>query len=88
MCAWLGCRIQNEGSFFSLTGKLEEPWTGAASHAGAAQEHRKEKKRRAEAAAAAARSGRFAGAQASQHAELPLWGCRPGPYPEHNVASA
>jgi hypothetical protein len=37
-----------------MTGKLEEPWTGAASHAGAAQqEHRKKKKRRAEAAAPA-----------------------------------
>ena len=48
---WRCCRVQNEGSFFSMTGKLEEAWTGAASHAESAREHRKKKKRRAEPAA-------------------------------------
>ena len=43
-------RVQNEGNFFSMTGRLEDLWTGAASHAGR-HEHRKKKKRRQAAAA-------------------------------------
>jgi hypothetical protein len=44
-------RVQNEGDFFSLTGKLEAPWTGAVGHVcpPSQEEHRKKKKRKAEA---------------------------------------
>ena len=47
------CRVQNEGDFFSLTGKLLSRSTGAKSHVAAAPlgERRKAKKRRATEAA-------------------------------------
>ena len=45
------CRVQNEGEFFSLTGRLDAPWTGSVGHVSAArtEEHRKKKKRKADA---------------------------------------
>lgn len=45
--------VQNEGDFFSLTGKLDGAWTGAVGHTAPQvpdEEHRKKKKRKAEAA--------------------------------------
>ncbi len=45
--------MQNEGDFFSLTGKLDGAWTGAVGHTAPQipdEEHRKKKKRKADAA--------------------------------------
>ncbi|EIE22265.1 hypothetical protein COCSUDRAFT_66534 [Coccomyxa subellipsoidea C-169] len=45
--------VQNEGDFFSLTGKLDGAWTGAVGHTAPQipdEEHRKKKKRKADAA--------------------------------------
>lgn len=42
-------RLQNEGDFFSLTGKLDGAWTGAVGHTAPQipdEEHRKKKKRK------------------------------------------
>jgi hypothetical protein len=43
--------VQNEGDFFSLTGKLDGAWTGAVGHTAPQipeEEHRKKKKRKSQ----------------------------------------
>ncbi|KAK9914793.1 hypothetical protein WJX75_000622 [Coccomyxa subellipsoidea] len=62
--------VQNEGDFFSLTGKLDGAWTGAVGHTAPQipeEEHRKKKKRKSQPADLRAESSPQAQQQAPNH---------------------